>query len=140
MQQLQGFRSCLASTAESMRKVQDHIAQLLTQLEYPDRDRFSVRLALEEALANAIKHGNHRDELKNFKIRCQATSEQIEIEICDEGSGFALEQVRSPIDKDCLLNANGRGIALMERFMDRVEFHSNGSCVLLQKQRSPLAD
>lgn len=121
-----------------MRKVQNDVAQMLEELEFSKRDCFSVRLALEEALANAVKHGNCRDESKKFNVRCQANSEQIEIEVCDEGSGFTQEQIPSPTDGDGLLNANGRGLALMERFMDFVKFHSNGASVLMQKRRSPL--
>lgn len=140
MQQLQGFRSSLPSTTESMRNVQEQIAQLLAQLEYPARDCFSVRLALEEALANAVKHGNGRDESKRFRVRCQVNSERVEIEVCDEGTGFAFDQVPSPTDEDRMLQANGRGLALMERFMDRVEFRGNGSSVLMQKSRTPTTD
>jgi serine/threonine-protein kinase RsbW len=119
-----------------MREVQDSVAQLLGELEYPKRDCFSVRLALEEALANAVKHGNNGDESKKIEVRCQANSEFLEIEVCDHGAGFALEQVPSPTEGECLFNANGRGLALMERFMDRIEFRSNGSTVVMQKRRS----
>lgn len=138
MQQRQGFRLRLPSNSESMRKVQDDVAQLLEELEFSRRDCFSVRLALEEALANAVKHGNCRDESKKFNVRCQADSEQIEIAVSDEGSGFTHEQVPSPTEGDGLLSANGRGLALIERFMDLVQFHSNGSGVVMQKRRSPV--
>ena len=136
MQQCQGFRFSLPSNSESMCRVQDDVAQLLEELEFSKRDCFSVRLALEEALANAVKHGNHRDESKQLEVRCQASSEHVEIEICDEGEGFTHKQVPSPTDAEGLFNANGRGLALMERFMDRIEFRSNGSSVLMEKRRS----
>lgn len=122
-----------------MRNVQEQIAQLLTQLEYPDRDRFAVRLALEEALANAVKHGNGRDQSKRFRIRCQVNTERVEIEVCDEGTGFAYDEVPSPTDADCILRSNGRGLALIDRFMDRVEYRENGSSLLMRKERSSAA-
>ena len=136
MQQRQGFCISRPSNSESMREIQDSVAQLLGELEYPKRDCFAVRLALEEALANAVKHGNGRDESKTFEVRCKANSEVVEIEVCDQGAGFALERVPSPTEGERLFNANGRGLALMERFMDRIEFRSNGSSVLMQKRRS----
>jgi serine/threonine-protein kinase RsbW len=136
MQQRQGFRFNLPSNSESMRRVQDDVAHLLEELDFSERDCFSVRLALEEALANAVKHGNDRDEAKRFKVRCQADCEHIEIEVCDEGKGFTHEQVSSPTDGDRLFNANGRGLALMQRFMDLVEFRANGSSILMQKRRT----
>jgi serine/threonine-protein kinase RsbW len=138
MQQRQGFSIRLPSNPESMREVQNCVAQLLAELEYSQRDCFSVRLALEEALANAVKHGNGRDESKKFEVRCQANSEVVEIEVCDQGAGFSLEQVPSPTEGECLFNPNGRGVALMERFMDHIEYRSNGSSVLMQKRRSPV--
>ena len=116
MQKRQGFRFSLPSNSESMRRVQDDVAQLLEELEFSKRDCFSVRLSLEEALANAVKH---RDESKQLEVRCQANSEHVEIEICDEGEGFTHKQIPSSTDAEGLFNANGRGLALMEQTSER---------------------
>ena len=138
MDQLQGFHAVLPTCSKSIAECQERLAELLADLEFTERDRFSVRLAVEEALVNALKHGNCRDESRAIEVTCQANGELIRIEICDEGAGFDPQGVKSSCEDANLLNPNGRGIALMRQFMDRVEFNGAGNRVVLEKQRSDI--
>lgn len=138
MHQLQGFHAVVPTSTESIRECQERLAELLADLEFPDRDRFSIRLAVEEALVNALKHGNCRDESRQIEFTCKVGSESICVEIADEGTGFDPGDVASSCEDGNLLNPNGRGIALMRQFMDRVEFSGRGTRVLLEKQRSDI--
>lgn len=136
MDQLQGFHSVLPTSTASIREVQDRLAELLADLEYPERDRFAIRLAVEEALVNAFKHGNCLDADRAIEVHCRVGSELIRVEIADQGAGFDPDDVDSSCDPGNVLSPNGRGLALMRTFMDRVEFCDKGNRVVLEKDRS----
>ena len=120
----------------------DEMADLLTKifediqaLELPDKDVFGVRLALEEALVNAVKHGNRMDPSKTVHVRYQVNSQQFTIEIRDEGSGFDPNAVPDPLDPENLERPGGRGVFLMRHYMTTVEYNASGNCVTLSKAR-----
>ena len=96
---------------------------------------FGVRLALEEALVNAIKHGNGMDPEKSVRVDCRIARENIRIEIEDEGSGFSPENVPDPTNYENLEKPGGRGIMLMRAYLDFVEYNDTGNRVVLVKQR-----
>lgn len=100
------------------------------------RDVFGVHLAVEEALVNAIKHGNREDLSKSVHVAFRTNQECVQIEIADEGPGFDPGTVPDPTDADHIDQPNGRGIMLMRSFMSRVEFNDLGNRVLLEKCRS----
>lgn len=89
---------------------------------YSESDTFAVKLALEEALTNAFRHGNKCDPSKNIVIRYQVTDERIVIEVCDEGNGFALSSVPDPTLPQYINRPHGRGIMLMKAYLDEVSF------------------
>ena len=115
--------------------VQSRILAALESHHWADPDLFGIRLAFEEALVNAMKHGNRHDEQKWVRVVCKLSEERIRIEITDEGPGFELEGVPDPTDEAQLEVPNGRGIMLMRAFMCRVEYNAAGNCVVMEKQR-----
>lgn len=117
--------------------VQERIIQLLEALRYDERDVFGVRLAIEEALVNAIKHGNRMDPSKTVRITCQVASHRIRIEIEDQGEGFQPEDVPDPTADENLERPCGRGIMLMRAFMSSIAYNEAGNCVILEKHRTP---
>jgi serine/threonine-protein kinase RsbW len=116
-------------------EIQERIVSRLEQLEFPPRDVFGVRLALEEALVNAIKHGNGMDPSKSVRIQWRIDANSVCVEIEDEGPGFTPEDVPDPTAEENLERPCGRGIMLMKSFMSRVEFSGRGNRVLLEKRR-----
>ncbi len=136
MDQSQGFHAVVPTCTASIREIQDRLAELLDDLEYADRDRFSVQLAVEEALVNALKHGNRRDVDRSIEVHCRVGAEVIRVEIVDEGDGFDPSEVESSCEEGNILTPHGRGLDLMRRFMDRVEFCGVGNRVVLEKSRS----
>jgi serine/threonine-protein kinase RsbW len=129
------FEVTIPSDTAEGQAVQERIVTLLEDLGYPDRDVFGVRLALEEALVNAIKHGNGMDPLKSVRISCRVAPDLVRIEIEDEGEGFQPDEVPDPTALENLEKPCGRGIMLMRAFMTRVEYNASGNCVLLEKHR-----
>jgi serine/threonine-protein kinase RsbW len=125
----------IPSQAGAGRGIQDEVLGQLEQNQWPERDVFSIRLAVEEALVNAIKHGNQYDSAKQVAVICVLFPERFRIEITDEGPGFDPERVPDPTDPENLDMPCGRGLMLMKSFMTRVEFNDRGNRVVLEKDR-----
>jgi serine/threonine-protein kinase RsbW len=127
----------IPSNCRDGRRVQDEILSELDRQHWAPHDLFSVHLALEEALANAIKHGNHSDCGKSVCVRCRLWPDRVRIEVADEGPGFSLSSIPDPTSPTYLHAPSGRGIMLMRSFMTRVEYNDRGNQVILEKRRSP---
>jgi serine/threonine-protein kinase RsbW len=117
--------------------LQDHIAELLKARRFAQKDIFGIRLALEEALVNAIKHGNRLDPQKRVRVTYRVTTRRFEIAIADEGPGFQPERVADPLAPENLEVPGGRGLLLMRAYMTEVEFHPPGNRVTMAKVRVP---
>jgi serine/threonine-protein kinase RsbW len=130
------FEEYIPSDTLAGQQIQDRIIKVLESVKFPARGVFGVRLALEEALVNAIKHGNGMDPQKNVRVKCQVSYEHVRVEIEDEGKGFCLENVPDPTVDENLEKPCGRGIMLMKAFLDIVEYNSAGTRVLLEKRRN----
>jgi serine/threonine-protein kinase RsbW len=117
------------------RSVIDEVLGQLEQHRWTSRDVFSVRLALEEAIVNAIKHGNRLDGRKQVRVTCKVSIDRLWIKIADEGGGFKPEHVPDPTDPANLERPCGRGIMLMRSYMNRVEYNDVGNVVEMEKQR-----
>jgi serine/threonine-protein kinase RsbW len=89
-------------------------------------------MAVREAVANAVKHGNKLDETKQVEIAFYNLSKGLEITVRDFGPGFAVEEVPDPTNPENLLKANGRGILFMRTFMEEVEWanHEKGGMIV----------
>jgi serine/threonine-protein kinase RsbW len=129
------FETTIPNDTAAALEVQERIVGRLEELGYPARDVFGCRLALEEALVNAIKHGNDNDPSKSVRIECRLGADRFEIEIEDEGPGFEPEDVPDPTAEENLEKPSGRGIMLMRAFMTRVDYQGRGNRVLLEKDR-----
>jgi serine/threonine-protein kinase RsbW len=125
-----------ASDLAEARRVQDEIEEALHSVEYGDRDVFCIKLALEEALVNAVKHGNQMDPEKSVHVAYTISPERFEIIIRDEGPGFNPAEVPDPTAPENLERPCGRGLLLMRNFMTTVEYVGNGNCMTMSKLRS----
>jgi serine/threonine-protein kinase RsbW len=129
------FEVTIPSDTLAGQAIQERIITLLEKLRYSERDVFGVRLALEEALVNAIKHGNGMDPQKRVRVKCRADSQKVRVEIEDEGEGFVPDQVPDPTEDENLEKPCGRGIMLMRAFLSKVEYNELGNQVVLEKDR-----
>jgi serine/threonine-protein kinase RsbW len=103
---------------------------------YGEKDQFAVRLALDEAVANGIKHGNREDPAKSVSLRYRVTPETVLAEVEDEGPGFDPERVPDPLAPENLERACGRGLFLMRFYMTWVRHSERGNRVTLCKYRT----
>ena len=117
-------------------ELQEEFSRALSGLQWPNDEVFGIRLALEEALMNAIRHGNKSDPDKSIHVIGRASSTSFWIEIRDEGDGFCPENVPDCTMPENLDVPNGRGIALMRSYMTRVEYDAHGSRVVMERHLS----
>ncbi len=108
----------------------------MLDLGYSHRDMFAMRLSLEEAIVNAVKHGNEADPAKEVHIRYYITPEEAVAEVEDEGPGFDPRAVKDPLTSENLDRPGGRGLLLMEYYMTRVQYSERGNTVILGRLRS----
>jgi len=123
----------ISSDSQEARRVQDTIEQALQARRAHDHDVFSIRLALEEALVNAIKHGNQLDRAKKVHISYRMLSDRFEIQITDEGPGFDPADVPDPTAVENLERPCGRGLMLMRHYMTEVAYSGRGNTVVMCK-------
>ncbi len=114
------------------RRFQDAL-ELFLKNHCSERDLFGIKLALEEALVNAIKHGNQMDRTKKVQISYRVTPERFDIQITDEGTGFDPSDVPDPTAFENLERPCGRGLMLMRHYMSEVFFSSRGNSVRMSK-------
>jgi serine/threonine-protein kinase RsbW len=124
------------STAGAIHGVMDGIASTMSAGGYSSRDVFAVRLALEEAVVNAIKHGHQGDPSKVVRVLYGVGPQQVVLVVEDQGPGFRPEDLPDPLDPENLERACGRGVFLMRHYMDEVKYNDRGNCVTLCKRRS----
>ena len=117
------------------KQVIDELLSALARLEWPETDVFGIHLAVEEAIVNAIKHGNQDDPSKFIDVLMEVSREHIRIEITDQGQGFDPTQVPDPTDDENLELPSGRGLMLMRCYMTMVEFNARGNGVIMAKER-----
>jgi len=116
----------IPSVLERGRDVQSRILDEVTKLKFNTDSIFAIRISLEEALVNAIKHGNKLDPHKEVHIEAVVNAKQIGITIEDQGPGFDRNTVPDPTAPENLEKCSGRGILLIESYMTSVDWTHNG--------------
>jgi serine/threonine-protein kinase RsbW len=96
---------------------------------------FEIRLALSEALANAVLHGCQNDPAKKVNICVECDPERgMLVVVRDPGSGFDPAEVPSPIEGEQIYRGGGRGVYLINQLMDEVEYHRGGTEIRMIKR------
>lgn len=115
--------------------VQNQIVALIEQADFPKEAVFAIRLALDEAMVNAVKHGNGEDPAKSVHIDVTLEPDRAVLVIRDEGPGFDPDALPDPTALENLSRPSGRGVMLMRAYMTEVGFADNGRQVTLAKDR-----
>jgi serine/threonine-protein kinase RsbW len=114
----------------------DHEKPLLDAVEragYPAASVFAIRLAFEEAMMNAFKHGGGKDE--GVDIEISVKPERVEITVDDKGPGFDPDDVPDPLAEENIELPSGRGLMLMRQYMTEVRFNPRGNRVTMVYER-----
>jgi serine/threonine-protein kinase RsbW len=132
----QGTQVCWVHSVADTGPLITAVCQAMEAVGYPEGDVLAVRLALWEALVNAIDHGNGGDPAKRVRVSYLVMQGVVLAEVEDEGPGFDPAQVPDPRDPENLERFGGRGLLLMRHCMDSVTHNDLGNRVTLCKYRS----
>lgn len=130
----------LPATPESADAILQEIVGALEKTGVPCGDLDEVRLALREALNNAVKHGSRLDPKKTIHVACRLDPQEgLWVSIRDEGNGFDPNRVPDPTAPENLERFSGRGLFMIRELMDKVEFRDNGREIQMQRRPRPAA-
>jgi anti-sigma regulatory factor (Ser/Thr protein kinase) len=120
-------------------KVSEGVTHILQEKGWGETDIMKVELALDEALANAIRHGCKGDATK--QVQCVVTfdgADGLTIVVRDPGPGFDPTAVPNPLEGENVLKGSGRGVFLINQLMDEVEYADSGRQVQMRKRPEPV--
>jgi len=119
--------------------VQERLISLMESFEYSLRDVFAMRLSLEEAITNAIRHGNRQAPDKQVHVICRVDDLRIEVVVTDQGEGFNPDDVPDPTLEEFIERPSGRGLMLMRAYLSFCEYSEGGRRITMIRERnSPL--
>jgi serine/threonine-protein kinase RsbW len=130
------WREITLHRPEEVVRVLEDVVAVLPEWGYSERDRAGVRLALEEAIVNGLRHGNRGDTSKSVWVRYRVGPNAVLIDVEDEGPGFDPKAVADPTLVENRERPGGRGLLLMRHFMTWVQFSRRGNRVTMCKRRS----
>ena len=122
---------------KAVQRLVEQITQAAVEVGCSSRDVFQARLAIEEALANAVKHGNRNDSDKAVYVTYDVSEERMVVTVRDEGRGFDFRSLPDPRSGENLERPGGRGVLLINSFVDSVKYNDIGNSVTLTKLWTP---
>ena len=121
----------IASKVENLRKIEKFVDEISTTCKLNSELYGNILIATLEAANNAIVHGNKLKEELEVKLKASCQDNVLSICIEDAGSGFDYKHIPDPTAPENIENVSGRGVFLMEKLSDKIEFKKNGSIVEL---------
>ncbi|MEX0928474.1 MAG: ATP-binding protein [Balneolales bacterium] len=131
----QSLSLTIPSRLEKLDDVQTFAEELKERAGLDDEKAAGVSLALNEAVTNAVRHGNKGDADKKVEITANLTQTELLIEVEDEGEGFNPELIPDPLAEENVLKTSGRGVYLMKQFSHVVRYSAKGNKVTLVFKR-----
>ena len=113
-------RLTLRSSMDSVNQAEEAVVKFARQCGYRKPQLEQIGLAVIEAVANAILHGNHCDAKKKVRVTAAQRKKGLEISVQDEGEGFDADDLPDPLSPETLLKESGRGVFLVRSCMDEV--------------------
>jgi serine/threonine-protein kinase RsbW len=124
----------ISSNHDAQAAAQEQILERIEKAGFTGGEFFAIKLALEEALVNALRHGNRLDPAKHVHIEARISAKKVEFLIEDEGPGFDRKGVPDPTAEENLEKCSGRGILLIESYMSRVWWDRGGRRLRMIKE------
>ena len=121
----------IKSIPENLRQVEKFVDELSEELKLSDEIYGNILIATLEAANNAIIHGNKKQADLDVEIAMEQFPDKILVSVKDQGPGFNPKSIPDPTAPENIEKANGRGVFLMERLSDDIEFLDNGTLVKL---------
>nr|WP_294896669.1 ATP-binding protein [uncultured Pedobacter sp.] len=122
----------LPSNSESIAVLENFIDDLVEKLEIGEDVYANLMTCLNEAITNAIYHGNKQDPNKKVYVNLDVIlNKRLVFTVTDEGEGFDFNNIPDPTDLDNLEKLTGRGVFIMKRLADQCIFNTRGNEVEL---------
>ncbi|MEM7479427.1 MAG: ATP-binding protein [Planctomycetota bacterium] len=129
----------IPSSKEIGHRLIEKLLAALTEVGWDGSEFFHVQMAAEEAMINAVTHGNKEDEKKTIEIEFKVSADSAFLRFKDQGEGFSPEALPDPTDEDHLEVVHGRGVFLIRNMMSEVSYNESGNEVTMLKHRKPEA-
>ena len=123
----------IPSDIKYVRDVSSGILKWLEPRKLDDSALFDIRLCVEEVVRNAITHGNNNDKGLNVLVNYWLEGDRLVIEVEDEGMGFDIGKVPDPTIEENIMKGSGRGVYIVRKLIDKMEFNDKGNKVRLTK-------
>jgi serine/threonine-protein kinase RsbW len=111
----------LESTLESVDSAETLVLDAARAAGFDEDDLHKVGIAVRETMVNAVAHGNRYSGRKRVRLNVRTDTDRLIIEIQDEGSGFEMNTVPNPLAEENLLRHSGRGLLMIQAFMDELD-------------------
>jgi serine/threonine-protein kinase RsbW len=129
------MRQSLPSIVAAISPFTDQLMRFILNFRNADGSEIDIEMALHEALANAVIHGNGEHSGRRVYVDCRCYMDgEVSITVRDKGRGFDSSAVPDPTFLENLLFTHGRGIYLMKTLMDEVSFEEGGAVVMMRKK------
>lgn len=116
----------ITSEIQSMCEVELFLNSLFKELKFSRKIYCKMYLALNEAVINALIHGNKKDPSKLVQIDFIDDCTFYSFTVKDQGQGFDFLNIQNPVSSDNIYKESGRGIFIMKQYSDKVLFEDNG--------------
>jgi serine/threonine-protein kinase RsbW len=127
-------RQSLPSKVAAISPFVEQLLRFVLKFRSADGSETDIQMALHEALANAVIHGNGENSWKRVYVTCRCYRDgEVSITVRDEGRGFDSNAIPDPTLRENLLRTYGRGIYLMKTLMDEIIFEEDGAVVMMRK-------
>lgn len=119
----------IESELSELQRVEDFLKDKFTECDLPAKYFNKVLLCVSEAVTNAIKHGNKSNVHKKVCISVWCSDKEVQIQVEDEGEGFDIVKVEDPTIKENIRKESGRGIYIIKKLTDTLEYNKKGNKV-----------
>lgn len=124
----------IASVLDEAERAEKTLLEEVARFHYSEPATFAIKLAVEEAITNAIKHGNKFDPGKLVEFTFDVGPRRTIVMVSDQGDGFDPKALDDPTLDENLEKPTGRGVMLMHAYMDEVEYNAKGNQVRMVKR------
>jgi serine/threonine-protein kinase RsbW len=111
----------LDSNLESVERAEETVLGIAKRMGFDEDDLHRISVAVRESMVNAIVHGNRYNANKKVHLSVLASGNELNIGVADEGDGFDVSKLPDPLAEENLMRQSGRGILLMQAFVDEFE-------------------
>ncbi|TWT76253.1 Serine/threonine-protein kinase BtrW [Planctomycetes bacterium CA13] len=130
------LRRTIPSNTAISSELAAELIDAMMQRDWPASDLFRVQLAYEEAVVNAIRHGNRHDVSKTVHVEMACNDDEIWIRITDQGPGFDPNSIPDPRIDELIEIPGGRGVLLISEIMSEITYNEQGNQITMIKRKA----